>query len=92
MSATRSDLNRFAASIATVLVGSGIIALVVYFFDVDLLVSVFLWVLAPIMLFGFAVGLVGWGTITALFNGALKDRIIEHYEAEKAKAAAEAAA
>lgn len=89
-----SDLNRFAAAIASILVGGGLVGIVMYFFDLDLLLAMFIWVLLPFMLLGMALGLISWGTITAVFSGALKRRIIHYYEEmkkeEEAKAAAKA--
>lgn len=79
----RTPLNLLAWSIASILAGGGIIALLNYMSPIPLieLALWFTYVLIPLALLGFAVGLISWGTLTAMFNPGLRQRV-NHYTGE----------
>ena len=69
------SLHTMAWAIASILAGGGIIALLVHFFGIDLLISLALFVIIPVACLALAVGLISFGTLTAIFSGGLTDRI-----------------
>jgi|15BtaG_2_1085339.scaffolds.fasta_scaffold01248_3 hypothetical protein len=73
-----NELNGLAWSIAAIIAGGGIIAAISYFFPMDILLSFVFWMVVPIVCLAFACGLISWGTVTAVFNGALKNKIREY--------------